>query len=229
MSWFTQTFASTLGKKLIMATTGLFLITFLVVHVSGNLLLLKEDGGQAFNIYTAFMTTSPVIKIVSYINYTIILLHVVYALSLSIYNRKARPIDYAVNKPAKNSHWISRNMGILGTLILVFLIVHLKGFWYEFKFGNPPKVTYKGVGELKDMHRIVVNAYSQGWYALFYVIAMFFVAFHLWHGFKSAFQTLGLHHKKYTPLIEKLGRAFAIIVPALFAVIPIWIYFKEIG
>ncbi|MCG8340355.1 MAG: succinate dehydrogenase cytochrome b subunit [Cytophagales bacterium] len=227
MNWFTQALSSTLGKKLIMALTGLFLITFLVVHVSGNLLLLKDDGGQAFNLYTAFMTTNPVIGVLSYVNYTIILLHIVYAFILTIQNRKARPVGYAVSKPAKNSHWTSRNMGILGTLILVSLIVHLRGFWYEFKFGAPPKVTYADVGEVKDMYAIVVAAYTQGWYALFYVISMFFVAFHLFHGFKSAFQTLGLTHKKYTPFIEKVGIAFSIIVPGLFAVIPIWIYFRN--
>lgn len=228
MNWFTQTLASTLGKKCIMALTGLFLITFLVVHVAGNLSLLKDDGGQTFNLYTAFMTTNPVISFLSYANYTMILLHIVYALMLTMQNRKARPIGYAVNKPAKNSHWTSRNMGILGTLILIFLIVHLRGFWYTFKFGNPPKVTYAGVGEVKDMYAIVVAAYTQWWYALFYVISMFFVAFHLLHGFKSAFQTLGLTHKKYTPFIEKVGIAFSIIVPGLFAFIPIWLYFKNI-
>ncbi len=227
MHWITQMLSSTLGKKLLMAATGLFLILFLTVHVSGNLLLLKDDSGQAFNLYTAFMTTHPVIKIIAYANYSIIVLHIVYAVVLTLHNRKARPIGYAINTPNKNSHWTSRNMGILGTLILIFLVLHLRGFWYTFKFGTPPTVTYQGLGTYKDMYAIVVAAYTQWWYALFYVISMLFVGFHLFHGFKSAFQTLGLRHKKYTPLIEKLGIGFSIIVPALFALIPIWMYLQN--
>jgi succinate dehydrogenase / fumarate reductase cytochrome b subunit len=116
-------------------------------------------------------------------------------------------------------------MGILGTVLFIFLVIHLKGFWYEYKFGSPPLVNYNGV-EIRDMYSIVVSSYSQCWYAIFYVVSMLFLSLHLWHGFKSFFQTLGLNHSKYTPLIEKLGIVFSIVIPTLFAIIPICIYFK---
>src|SRR6187200_3003564 len=129
MNWFKKLLTSTLGRKLLMALTGLFLILFLVVHLIGNLQLLKDDGGKAFNIYAQFMTSNPLIKIVSYLNYALILIHIIWALMLSRKNSSARgPQGYAVSK--NSSHWTSRNMGILGTLILLFLVFHLSGFWW---------------------------------------------------------------------------------------------------
>jgi len=222
MNWFTNLLSSTIGRKLLMALTGLFLILFLVVHLIGNLQLLKNDGGEAFNIYAQFMTSNPVIKIVSYLNYAFILVHVVWAIVLSKTNRQARgDVRYAVNK--NSSPWTSRNMGILGTFILLFLVIHLKGFWYEMHWGGISTANYEGK-EVKDLYAVVDAAYAQPWYVLVYVISMVILAFHLWHGFASAFQTLGLNHLKYNPVIKTVGRAFAIIVPALFALIPIWMF-----
>lgn len=224
MNWFTSLLSSTLGRKLLMALTGLFLILFLVIHLIGNLQLLKNDGGEAFNIYAQFMTSNPVIKIVSYLNYTFILVHVVWAILLSRKNRQARgDVRYAVIK--NSSPWTSRNMGILGTFILLFLIIHLKGFWYEMHWGGIATANYGGK-EVKDLYAVVEAAYAQPWYVLVYVVSMLILAFHLWHGFASAFQTLGLNHLKYNPVINTVGRAFAIIVPALFALIPIWMFLK---
>jgi len=225
MSWILQTISSSIGKKLLMAITGIFLVLFLIVHVSGNLLLLKSDNGESFNLYANFMTNNPLIKIVAYLNYAIILLHIGYAYFLSQKNDKARPIRYSLEDSSKNSSWSSRNMGILGTILFIFLLIHLKGFWYEYKFGNPSIISYNGL-EVKNMYSIVIEAYSQWWYSLFYVVSMLFVSLHLWHGFKSIFQTLGLNHIRYTLLIENFGICFSIIIPSLFAIIPIWIYFN---
>jgi succinate dehydrogenase / fumarate reductase, cytochrome b subunit len=222
MNWFTSLLSSTLGRKLLMALTGLFLVLFLVVHLIGNLQLLKNDAGEAFNIYAQFMTSNPVIKIVSYLNYAFIVIHVIWAIVLSKKNRQARgDVRYAVNK--NSSPWTSRNMGILGTFILLFLVIHLKGFWYEMHWGGIATANYDGK-EVKDLYAVVDAAYSQPWYVLVYVVSMVILAFHLWHGFASAFQTLGLNHLKYNPVIKTVGRAFAIIVPALFALIPIWMF-----
>lgn len=223
MNWFTNLLSSTLGRKLIMALTGLFLILFLVVHLIGNLQLLHADGGRAFNVYAQFMTSNPVIKIISYGNYLFILVHVLWAILLSIKNRAARgPEGYAVTS-GKSSTWSSRNMGILGTFILIFLVIHLKGFWYEMHWGGIATQNYDGE-EVKDLYAVVDKAYSQLWYAAVYVLSMIMLAFHLWHGFASAFQTLGLNHAKYNGVIRFVGRAFAIIVPALYALIPIWMF-----
>ncbi len=222
MNWFTRLLSSTLGRKLMMAFTGLFLILFLIIHLIGNLQLLKNDGGEAFNIYAQFMTSNPLIVIISYVNYTAIVVHVVWALLLTRLNSKARGGQgYAVNK--NSSAWTSRNMGILGTLILIFLVIHLKGFWYEMHWGGIPKATYDGE-QYKDLYTVVSDAYSIPPYVALYVISMLILAFHLWHGFASAFQTLGINHLKYNPAIKFVGRAFAIIVPGLFALIPIWMF-----
>lgn len=225
MSWVSKTFSSTLGRKLIMALTGLFLILFLVVHLAGNLQLLIPDNGESFNIYAQNMATNPFIKVVSIGNFAFILIHVIYSIALTQSNKSARPVGYAINKSSTNSAWSSRNMGILGTVILIFLLVHLKDFWYEFKFGQIPTAEYNG-DTFKNVFAIVSEAYSNIFYVAFYVVAMGFLAFHLSHGFASAFQTLGLNHVKYSPLINKVGIVFSIIVPALFALIPLVLYFK---
>ena len=222
MNWFTRLLSSTLGRKLLMALTGLFLILFLIVHLIGNLQLLKSDGGRAFNVYAEFMTSNPVIVTVSYVNYTCILVHVIWALMLTQRNRAARGSEgYAMVK--NSSPWTSRNMGILGTFILIFLVIHLKGFWYEMHWGGISKANYDG-REVKDLFTVVDMAYSNVWYVTVYVVSMAILAFHLWHGFASSFQTLGLNHMKYNPLIKFVGQTFAIVVPALFALIPIWMF-----
>lgn len=222
MNWFTSLLSSTLGRKLLMALTGLFLILFLVVHLIGNLQLLKNDGGEAFNVYAQFMTSNPLIKIVSYVNYIFILLHIFWAILLSRQNRAARGDErYAVNK--NSSDWTSRNMGILGTFIFIFLVIHLKGFWYEMHWGGISVENYDGK-EVKNLFAVVDTAYDQWWYVAIYTFSMLMLAFHLWHGFASAFQTLGLNHVKYNPVIKFVGRTFAIVVPALFALIPVWMF-----
>ena len=217
-------FKSSLGRKYLMALSGLFLCTFLIVHCIGNLQLFKDDGGQAFNEYTYFMTHNPLIKIVAYVNYALILLHIINGFILLSANKKARPQAYANVDQSKSSTWSSRNMGILGTLILVFLIVHMRSFWFEMKFGSIPVIMYDGSDiAYKDMYKIVVEAFSQAWYVVLYVISMIALAFHLFHGFQSAFQTFGINHHRYTPIIKVIGvGVFAIIIPALFAAMPLF-------
>ncbi|RZS98416.1 succinate dehydrogenase cytochrome b subunit [Cecembia calidifontis] len=226
MSWVTKTLSSTLGRKLLMALTGLFLILFLIGHVSGNTLLFKNDGGEAFNIYAKFMTTNPAVKLLSYLTYISVIVHVVYSIILTRVNKSARPIPYASSQASTNSPWTSRNMGVLGTIILIFLVVHLQGFWYKMHWGDLPMVEYNGE-QYKDLYSIVTFAFQQEWLVALYVISMIFLGFHLSHGFSSAFQTLGLNHVKYTPAIKKVGLAFSIIVPALFASMPLYIYFMN--
>jgi succinate dehydrogenase / fumarate reductase, cytochrome b subunit len=219
MKWFLDLFSNSLGRKLMMALTGLFLITFITVHLIGNLQLLHNDQGKAFNVYAYFMTTNPLIKTVAYVNYSLILAHIVWALLLTRNNKTARGSEgYAIG--GKASHWTSRNMGILGTFILIFLVIHMKQFWYEMHWGNIGLVNYEGK-EYKDLYQVVSLAYNEVWYVAIYVFSMLVLSFHLWHGFASAFQTLGLNHMKYNPVINFVGKAYAIIVPALFAIIPI--------
>lgn len=226
MKWILDLFSSTLGRKLLMALTGIFLILFLVVHLIGNLQLLKDDGGVAFNRYAEFMGHNALIQLIAKGNFFFILLHIFVSLGLTIRNRGARgPEGYAVTS-GKSSIWASRNMGILGTLILIFLVIHLKDFWGQSKFGTLQPQSVDGE-EYGNLFAVVEEWFHVGWYVALYVFCMGALAFHLWHGFASAFQTLGLRHQKYTPIIKFVGRAFAIIVPALFAMIPLVMFFKR--
>ena len=227
MNWFTTAFDSSIGKKIIVALTGLFLVIFLVVHLSGNLQLLLNDEGRAFNVYARFMTSNPLIKATSFILYASFLIHIIWGVILTINNNKSRPVGYANVKASPNSTWSSRNMGILGTIIFIFLVIHLKNFWYVMHWGPIDNVNYEGE-EYRNLYLTVMAVFSQWWYVALYVIAMGGLMFHLYHGFASAFQTLGLHHVKYNPVIKFVGVAFAIIVPTLFAAIPVVIFFKTL-
>ncbi|MCU0420195.1 MAG: succinate dehydrogenase cytochrome b subunit [Cyclobacteriaceae bacterium] len=223
MKWFIDLFTSTLGRKALMALTGLFLVLFLAVHLAGNLQLLKDDGGRAFNIYAEFMSTNPLIQTVSKGNFAFILLHIAMSVYLTIKNRQARgPEGYAITS-GKSSAWTSRNMGILGTLVLVFLVIHLKDFYGQMHFGQMEIVEYEGES-YRNIYATVSYWFDKEWYVAVYVFCMAAVGFHLWHGFTSAFQTLGWSHPKYNPVINFVGKAFAVVVPALFALIPIWMY-----
>jgi succinate dehydrogenase / fumarate reductase cytochrome b subunit len=202
--------------------TGLFLIIFLVVHLAGNLQLLKDDGGMAFNIYAKFMTTNPLIKTTSYLLYATFLIHIFLTLYLTIQNRKARGgAGYAKSASSKGVSWSSRNMGFLGTIIFIFLVIHLRNFWYEMHWGGIQMVSYDGES-YKDLYSVVNAAFGEPLYVVGYVVAMLGLAFHLYHGFQSAFQTLGFNHRKYTPAIKFVGVVFSLVVPGLFALIPIY-------
>ncbi|GAB3321431.1 succinate dehydrogenase/fumarate reductase cytochrome b subunit [Larkinella ripae] len=238
MSWVTTTLSSTLGRKVVMSLTGLFLCTFLIVHLVGNLQLFKGDEGQAFNEYSYFMTHNPVIKTISYLLYASIIAHAVMALVLTRYNQASRPVKYAYAKPEANSPWNSRNMGILGTILLIFIVIHMRTFWYTMHFGpitlageqiqpgSIPEVTYDGE-PIKNLYAVTTFAFSFLWYVALYVVSMIALSFHLVHGFKSGFQSLGVRHKKYIPLIEFIGTyGFGVLIPALFAAMPVYIYLK---
>jgi succinate dehydrogenase / fumarate reductase, cytochrome b subunit len=224
MNWFIEMIGkSSIGRKLIMALTGLFLVTFLIVHLSGNFQLLIDDGGLQFNAYAKFMTTNPVIKTTSYGLYAFILLHIIYSIILTLHNKNARPVSYAATS-GKSSAWSSRNMGLLGTIILIFLVIHLRGFWYEMHWGGIP-MDQNGN---KDLYKVVAAAFAQWWYVVIYVVSMIGLGFHLIHGFQSAFQTLGLNHKKYLGLIKGTGLVISVLIPAAFAAIPVIMFVKSL-
>ncbi len=227
MNWLIETLTSTIGRKVIMSLTGIFLMLFLVVHLIGNLQLITDPSGKAFNLYAHTMGHNPLIQTVSIGNFFFILLHIITSIILSRKNKKARPVGYAKSGASSNSTWTSRNMGALGLIIAIFLLVHLKGFWFESKSGGLEMITY-GEETVGDLYAVVNTAYSNILYTGFYVICMLVLAFHLTHGFQSAFQTLGLNHKKYTPAIKVVGAIFSIVIPLLFAIIPIVMYASNI-
>ena len=225
MSWFSKFLTSSIGQKTVMALTGIFLILFLVVHLIGNLQLLKDDGGEAFNIYAYFMTHNPLIKTISYLLYASILLHAIQGIMLWQNNKASRGQQrYAVNY-VRPSERASRNMAWIGIIIFIFLLLHMYQFWFQMHWGNLVFVEYDGYSHpVKDLYALVAASYQNSGFVLFYVLSMAVVGYHLWHGFWSAFQTLGLTHRKYSPVIKWIGMAYAIIVPLLFAVIPVAMY-----
>lgn len=228
MNWFLNALTSGIGRKIIMSLTGLFLILFLVVHLAGNLQLLKDDGGESFNVYSHFMANNPLIQLISKGNFFFILLHIFVSLTLVIKNRRARPVGYKVSSKSANSSWPSRSMAILGTLILIFIVMHLYGFWFQFKNGALADIEIDGV-VMGNGYAWVVAAYANPGITVFYVISMAVLGFHLWHGFASAFQSLGLNHAKYNGFITGLGKLYAVSVPVLYAIIPIVLYIKSLS
>lgn len=223
---------SSLAKKYWMALTGLFLCLFLVGHLVGNLQLLMPFGKEAamqFNAYAKFMTSNPLIKIMSYLTYFSILFHAIDGFLLVAQNRKARPVKYQMYDPSKNSKPSSRYMAILGTIILIFIVTHMVNFWARMHFSDMPVMIDDNGEKMNDLYGVVLAFFRHPDYgmvaAILYAVSMAFLAFHLSHGFQSAFQSLGVNHRKYTPLIKKAGMAFSILVPLLFAIIPIYIHF----
>jgi succinate dehydrogenase / fumarate reductase cytochrome b subunit len=216
---------SSLTKKYWMALTGLFLCLFLIAHLAGNLQLLdmSPEGQLKFNAYAKFMTTFPLVKAISYLLYFSILFHAFDGILLTAQNRKARPVRYVKENPGANRSWASNNMALLGVLVLVFLVIHLKSFWFEMHFGE---LGLDANGN-KDLYTLVAAAFSQPWYVALYVVMMAVLALHLLHGFQSAFQSLGINHRRYTPIIKNVGVFFAVVVPVLFALIPVWMFFDR--
>jgi len=224
MSWIIKMLTSTLGKKLLMSLTGLFLISFLTIHLIGNLAIFNADKGLAFNTYAAFMSTNPLIGTVSYLLYAGIILHVLVAVILYFSNSSARPVKYKVQKSKENSSWESRSMTLLGVLILAFILLHLKDFWWQYKHNGGYQFVEDANGN-RDIYALVVVQFNTTFALFSYLIGLVALFFHLKHGFQSAFQTLGLEHKKYTPAIKAIGLIYAIVVPLGFALMPVYVYF----
>lgn len=223
MNWITKMFNSSLGQKLIMAITGLFLITFLIVHSSLNSLIFLNDGGVAFNAGAQFMATNPLIRIVEVVLFLGLILHVVKAYFLTRNNNKSRPVKYAAYDGKANSKWYSRSMGILGSLLLIFLVIHLSHFWIGTKAAqlNGTILSHNTYLELKEVFKSPINV-------LIYLLGVISLGYHLMHGFQSAFQTLGINHKKYTPFIKSFGSVFSILISFIFAMMPIAMHFDII-
>ncbi len=214
-------FKSSLGKKLIMGITGLFLISFLVVHCLLNAFIFVNDGGLLFNDGAHFMGTNPVIRTMEIVLFLGLFAHIFQALILTLENRKARPVQYAVPAGNVSSKWYSRSMGLLGTLLLLFLIVHLAHFWVKSRFTGLPGEDANGH---ENLYAVMQEVFKNPLVVVVYVLGCLSLAYHLLHGFQSAFQTLGLNHKKYTPIIKSIGFWFSILIPLIFAAMPVVMY-----
>jgi len=221
MSGFGNAFSSSIGKKFVMGITGLFLILFLIVHCFINALIFFNDGGLTFNIGAHFMASNWIIRAGEIVLFIGLLAHIFQALRLTLQNQKARPVKYAVNAGNANSKWYSRSMGLLGTLLLIFLIVHLGNFWVVSRFTGIPTIDANGH---EDLFAVMQITFQNVWIVILYTLAMVSLCYHLLHGFASAFQTMGWNHTKYNGLIKGLGVWYSIIISIIFAAMPIAIY-----
>jgi len=203
-----------------MALAGLFLITFLVIHLAINLLLLLKDDGAAYSVAVEFMTTNPLIKIMEIFLFGGFIIHILIGVTIQIQNWMARPIRYKVEGFSHLS-FFSKYMIHTGAIIFIFLCVHFTNFYFV-KLGwvNPPV----GVGR-EDFYQMATLLFADKFYAILYVVLMIFLGFHLHHAFQSAFQTLGLNHTKYTPFIKAVSTIYSIVVPLGFASIPLFFIF----
>lgn len=207
-----------------MCVTGLFLSFFLLIHFLGNLQLFlpQEQAHLQFNAYSHFLSGNIIIKIVSYVLYTSIILHAVDGLIITLRNRKSGG-NYTTDNRKRASTWASRNMGILGTLILIFLVIHFQNFWYVYKFGNLPLDDYGN----KDLYILVITVFKEWWYVLIYVVSMIALCYHLIHGIQSAVRTLGVFHPKIVRWFKYAGIAYSLIICCGFALMPIYIFFTN--
>ncbi len=223
MNW-QKVLHSSIGKKLVMALTGLFLIVFLLVHCYVNANVLFSNGAENFNRAAHFMGTNILVRIMEVGLFAGLLLHILQGYRLELKNRAARKSKYAVKAGGATSTWYSRSMALLGTLILLFLIIHLKQFWVPSRFGGLSEITY-GNQPYHDLYSQMKEVFSQPWVVVLYVLGCFSLSWHLLHGFQSAFQTLGWSHSAYKGLIRSVGVGFSVIVPLIFALMPVFLYF----
>lgn len=211
MSWLFKTLSSSIGKKLMMAVTGLFFCCFLVVHLLGNLTV--YGGRESFNSYVDHLhSLGPLIHVAEAFMIVFALVHVITGLMLALDNFKARPVKYEVNKNGGGRTFGSSTMPYTGLILLMFVIAHLKGFHFADK-------------TTRTVYDIMTGAFSDRSIVAFYVFAMIVAGIHVSHGLWSAFQTMGINHEKYTPAIKGAALVFSLMVGAGFGFIPLWISF----
>ncbi len=216
-------FTSSIGKKLLMSLAGIFLITFLLVHMGLNLLVIIFDDPMVYNRAAHFMSSNILIKIFEIVLFGGLLLHVIYALILQIQNWIARPRRYS-KANYSNTSFFSKFMIHTAVIVLVFLVIHFVDFYFKAKFGNAAEIHFDGV-VYHDLASEIMDKFKMMPFVIFYLAAFIFLGFHLIHGFQSAFKTLGLDHKKYTPVIQVLAIIYTVVVVAGYSIIPLVVYF----
>jgi len=213
-------FTSSVGKKFIMSVTGIFLMLFLIVHLTVNSLLMV--GPDAFNEAAHFMTTNPAILVLEPILALGFIIHIIYSAYITLQNQRLRPIKYKKLNRWSNTTWASRNMFILGGLILVFLVVHLSNFFWKVKFGHLDTVMVNGT-EMENLYGLVAGLFTTWWwYSVIYILGALFLALHLTHGFWAAFQSLGWDSDLWRIRLKRIAYVFAVVMGVGFAVIPLY-------
>ncbi len=208
---------TSVGRKQLMAISGLLLALFLIAHLSGNLLLLKNDNGEAFNAYAKALSDLGALKIIAQIGLAaLFLFHIYLGFLLSGQNRKARIEPYHY-KEASDATLGSRTMIYSGVLVGLFLAIHLFNF------------TWADHSVPLGLYGVVLAKFTDPLWVGFYILSMITLGLHLSHGVQSLFQSLGFNHPVYTPLVKKAGIGLAVLVSAGFSLIPIWLMITKGG
>lgn len=221
-------FKTSIGRKNLMAFTGLFISFFLIIHLVGNLILIIPDsyfpiefwGNVAnahdmYNAYSHFLVHFWPITLVAWVLYAALIVHVIDALLITLNNYKAKGDKYQVTDNSTSS-WYSRNMGILGTIIGIFIFIHMAQFWLQ----------YKVLENEHDLYNLVLATFKEWWVLVVYEIGIIALGFHLVHGIESAHRTLGVYPKRIMGIIKYIAMCFGIVMAVLYAIIPIILYFK---
>jgi succinate dehydrogenase / fumarate reductase cytochrome b subunit len=208
-------YSSSIGKKVLMSFTGLFLIVFLVEHLVGNLLLYANDNGHMFEAYGEFLVSNPVVRFIEIFLFIGMIGHAIIGTLLWWRNRQARPEKYDTYRLKDNAPLASRTTIVTGSVVFLFLVIHLQTFF----------VPVRLYAEKASSYHLILQAFANPLYDLFYLVALLVLGYHLRHGFQSAFQTLGLRGKKYTPFLDALAFIVWFIIPLAFATIPVYFYF----
>lgn len=215
---------ASIGRKFVMSISGIFLMAFIAVHLGLNILLIFDDSGALFNEGAHFMATNPLIKIMEPVLGLGFVIHIIWAFFLEFQNWKARPVKYAKKNMSGASSWASRNMLVLGALVLVFLVIHVINFFWVIKF-NPHEMSAVTVGgqEMEDTYTLVADLFKGSIaYGIFYILGGILLGLHLSHGFWSSFQTVGLNNKFWLRRWQIIGQIYAIVVAVGFSAIPLY-------
>ena len=204
-----------------MALTGIFLVLFLIVHAGVNSCIFLNDDGKTFNTVAHFMSHNWIVRFLEIGLFVGLFLHIIQGLIVWKQNRAARPVAY-YNKGNRGSTWYSRSMGILGTLLLFFLIMHISHFFVG------TKIALYGGETDHNLYYEMKEVFSQAWIVGLYMIGVIALFWHLMHGFQSAWQSLGVNHRRYTPIIKTIGIGYSVIICILFALMPLAVHFKWI-
>ncbi|NCB19874.1 MAG: succinate dehydrogenase cytochrome b subunit [Bacteroidia bacterium] len=212
---------SSIGKKLIMSISGLFLILFLLIHLLANSAYLL--GAEAFDAVIEFMG-SPLVVIMVPVLAAGFIVHIAYAVYLTLYNRKARGSErYAVNNQAQTDSWASKNMFVLGIIILGVLVFHLSHFWAKMQL---PEFTG---GHAQNGNDLMVQTFGNVWILVCYLVWFVALWFHLTHGFWSAFQTIGANNTKWLSRLKVVSYIYSTFIALGFSVIAIYAYITSLG
>lgn len=237
MKW-SHFFTSAVGRKIVMALTGIFLITFLIVHVGLNACIFADlkwlnpqDNGEMFNKAAHFMGSTIVTRLLEIVLFIGFLIHIIQGYAVELKNRGRRGAGYQVSLGSRGSTWMSRSMAILGTLIFLYLVMHISHFWIPSRITKSlEEVSYdNGVSQMHNLYLRMYDVFQTPWVVALYLLGVASLAFHLLHGFHSAFRSVGVHNKKYLSLLKGLGYGFTVIVCVLFALMPIAMHLQWVS